>query len=405
MRVLHVQYTNPGAYPPLVRGAQLLAESGAEVLMLGTQLAGLEALSVTNAPGISVRLMESAGEGWRLKAHYARYAAWVAREGAAWRPDWIYASDVLAAPIALMLATVTGATIVYHEHDAPSREHDSWTIRQCLAARRRLVRQAAIVVAPNADRAEHLSRELGGGRPVYTVWNCPRKPGVASAGRLVGATPVGEDAAPGAALRVIFRGSINATRFPPTIIEALALSAVPIALDIVGYETAGSRGYVSALMRRATELKVTPLVRTWGTLSEAQVGPLCARSDLGLALMPMRSADENMRHMVGASNKVFEYFAYGVTPVVSDLPDWRATLVEPGYALACDAGDAESVLRALQWAVDHPRERRAMAERGRARLHDDWNYEAQFAPVLRAMQARTPPAARPLGSEAVQCVS
>ena len=28
MRVLYVQYTNPGVYPPIVRGAQLLAEIG-----------------------------------------------------------------------------------------------------------------------------------------------------------------------------------------------------------------------------------------------------------------------------------------------------------------------------------------------------------------------------------------
>jgi len=405
MRVLHVQYTNPGAYPPVVRGAQLLAESGAEVLMLGTQVAGLDALNVADDRGISVRLMEYAGDGWRLKAHYARYAAWVAREGAAWRPDWIYASDVLAAPIALMLAAVTGAAVVYHEHDAPSLEHDRWTIRQCLAARRRLVRQAAIVVAPNADRAEHLSREIGGGRPVYTVWNCPRKPRFTPASRAADATAVGDAGTSGAALRVIFRGSINAKRFPPTIIEAMALSAMPIALDIVGYETAGSRGYVAALMRTANELGVAQRVRVWGTLSEVDVGPLCAQSDVGLALMPMRSPDENMRHMVGASNKVFEYFAYGVTPLVSDLPDWRDTLVEPGYALACDAGDAESLRRALEWAFDHPRERRAMAERGRARLQDDWNYEAQFGPVLRAMQAATPMAAQPLGSEAAECAS
>ena len=146
MRVLHVQYTNPGAYPPLIRGAQLLAESGAQVVMLGVQVAGLDALRVADASGVSVRLMSSAGQGWRLKAHYARYAAWVAREGATWRPDWIYASDVLSAPIALMLAAITGASVVYHEHDAPSLEHDSWTIRRCLAARRRLVRQAAIVL-------------------------------------------------------------------------------------------------------------------------------------------------------------------------------------------------------------------------------------------------------------------
>ena len=109
MRVLHVQYTNPGAYPPLVRGAELLAEAGAEVLMLGTRVDGLDALDAQPRGDVRVRLMPAAGTGWRLKAHYARYAAWVAREGAVWKPDWIYASDLLSAPIALALHRLTGA--------------------------------------------------------------------------------------------------------------------------------------------------------------------------------------------------------------------------------------------------------------------------------------------------------
>ena len=405
MRVLYVQYTNPGAYPPLVRGSQLLAESGAEVVMLGVQVTGLEALNVAGGPGIEVRLMPSARGGWRLKAHYARYAAWVGREGAGWRPDWIYASDLLSAPVALMLASVTSANVVYHEHDTPSRAHDSWTIRRCLAARRRLVRQAAIVVAPNADRAERLSREVGGGRPVYTVWNCPRKPATP---RSTAASDDGAPrawSAPDAALRVIFRGSINAERFPPSILEAMARSAAPITLDIVGYETAGSRGYLAKVLQRANELGIAARVRAWGPMGETESGPLCARSHIGLALMPMQSADENMRHMVGASNKVFEYFACGVTPLVSDLPDWRRALVDPGFALACDSGDPESLRRALEWAVHHPHERRAMAERGGARLYDDWNYEAQFAPVLRDMRERGSRTTAPLGTEGVRCAS
>ena len=404
MRVLYVQYTNPGAYPPLVRGSQLLAESGAQVLMLGVQVTGLEALNVSGRPEIEVRLMPSAGEGWRLKAHYARYAAWVAREGAVWQPHWIYASDLLSAPVALMLASVTSAHVVYHEHDTPSRAHDSWTIRRCLAARRRLVRQAAIVVVPNAARAERLSREVGGGRPVYTVWNCPRKPATPRP------TPASDGArqhwsASDAALRVIFRGSINAERFPLSVLEAMARSAAPIALDIVGYETAGSRGYVAKVLERANELGIAPRVRAWGTMSETELGPLCAECHIGLALMPMHSTDENMRHMVGASNKVFEYFASGVTPLVSDLPDWRSTFVDPGYALACDAADPESLRQALEWAAGHPHELRAMAERGRARLSDDWNYEAQFAPVLRAMHERASRHTVPLGGENVRCAS
>ncbi len=60
MRVLYVQYTNPGAYPPLVRGATLLAESGAEVRMLGTRVRDTDALDVSPSKGIDVRLMNEA---------------------------------------------------------------------------------------------------------------------------------------------------------------------------------------------------------------------------------------------------------------------------------------------------------------------------------------------------------
>ena len=395
MRVLHVQYTNPGAYPPLVRGAELLAEAGAEVLMLGTRVDGLDALDAQPRGDVRVRLMPAAGTGWRLKAHYARYAAWVAREGAVWKPDWIYASDLLSAPIALALHRLTGAPVVYHEHDAPVVDHPSWTIRRCLAARHRLLRLAAVVVTPNAERSAHLAA-LGGGRPVVTVWNCPLRPG--------DDPPSWRDPE---GLRVIYRGSINAERLPVTVVDAVARAGPNVTLTIAGYETAGSRGHVASLHARARELDIGPRVRSLGTVPESELAPSCARSDVGLALMPIGSRDENMRHMTGASNKVFEYWSAGVVPLVSDLAEWRATFVEPGYALACDPRNADSIASSLRWAASQRAEVRAIALRGWDRLRADWNYETQFAPVLGAMVGdRARGSAASVAPEAeVSCVS
>lgn len=384
MRVLYVQYTNPGAYPPLVRSAGLLAESGAQVSMLGTRVRDLDALDAPAMRGVRVRLTAAASDGWRLKAHYARYAAWVAREGATWKPDWIYASDLLSAPVALAVATLTSARVVYHEHDAPSLAHESWMIKRCLEARGRLLRQADIVVTPNAERSARLS-EVAGGRRVVTVWNCPRRP-----------TRAPERSVVSNRLRVIFRGSINAERLPETVVDALA--RVPDAqLDIAGYETVGSRGHVAHLLSRADSLGVRDRVCALGTVPDPQLGAMCEHSDVGLALMPVESLDENMRHMTGASNKVFEYMSYGVTPLVSDLPDWRATFVDDGYALACDPRDSDSIAAALAWAAMHRHEACEMASRGWARLQRDWNYESQFEPVLRAMWATS--ADGPLGAD------
>jgi len=379
MRVLYVQYTNPGAYPPLVRGASLLAESGAEVLMLGTRVRDTDALNVQPSKGIAVRLASQPPEGWRLKAHYGRYAAWVAREATAWKPDWIYASDLLSAPIALALSALTRARVIYHEHDAPSDDRPTWIIKRYLDARGRLLRRADLVVTPNAGRSARVSA-ITGGRDVLTVWNCPRLP--TRKPPMMQAPDV---------LRVMFRGSVNSERLPLAAVDAIARAGTSVTLDVAGYETVGSRGYLAALAARASSLGAGNRVRLLGTVSEDDLTVICEQCDIGLALMPMASPDENMRHMAGASNKTFEYLSCGVAPLVSDLPDWRRTFVEPGYALVCNPSQVESIAAALEWAAGHRAAVREIAARGWERLRLDWNYESQFAPVLDAMWGRSAP--------------
>jgi glycosyltransferase involved in cell wall biosynthesis len=269
-------------------------------------------------------------------------------------------------------------------------------VDRCLAARRRLLQQASLIVVPNAERAERLAR-LAGGRGVLTVWNCPRRPT---------ATPNMSRA--GDRLRVIFRGSVNEKRLPLTVIDALARVLAPISLDVAGYETAGSRGFFATLGAHATDLGIGDRVRILGTVPEPELAAICQRCDVGLALMPMISDDENMQHMTGASNKVFEYLSYGIAPLVSDLPDWRQTFVDGGYALACDPTDVDSIAATFGWAAAHSDAVRAVATRGWERLGKDWNYESQFAPVVNAMWGRaavTPTRTRVAVHEGVECAS
>jgi glycosyltransferase involved in cell wall biosynthesis len=102
--------------------------------------------------------------------------------------------------------------------------------------------------------------------------------------------------------------------------------------------------------------------------------------------MPKHSDDINLRHMVGASNKAFDYMACGLPLLVSDLPEWVTTFVEPGYALASDPDDPDSIEVALRWFLDHPDERREMGRRCRAKIQQGWNYDTQFSNVLAAIE-------------------
>ena len=377
-RVLYVQYTNPAAYPPLEHSARLLANAGAEVLLLGTAIPGTH-LSFATHDRITLKLFSSSEPGWRQKLHYARFAGWIIGQAREWRPDWIYASDALSCPVALVLAASCGERLVYHEHDSPADAPvtRSFFMSMVLAARRRVAHRADYCVLPNERRLEAFRRVHPGARGV-TVWNCPLREEVRNQ----------ERSEADGRMRVLYHGSIVPARLPLTIIDALATLPDGVTLVVAGYETAGFPGYVDALRRRAGELGIGTRVEFAGTISRREdLLSQCAQCDVGLALMPLVSPDLNEREMVGASNKPFDYMACGLALIVSDLSAWRETFVDPGYALACNPESPASVAAALRRLLEGPSLRRDMGEQGRQRILGDWHYERAFAPVLAALNA------------------
>jgi glycosyltransferase involved in cell wall biosynthesis len=138
---------------------------------------------------------------------------------------------------------------------------------------------------------------------------------------------------------------------------------------------------------KARELGISHRVDLVGALPDRiEIMRRCWQSDIGLALMPMHSQDVNMQAMAGASNKAFDYLACGLALLVSELPDWKAMFVEPGYGLACVPDDPSSLERALRWLLDNPAELRAMGERGRQRIEREWNYDSQFQELSKQLQ-------------------
>jgi glycosyltransferase involved in cell wall biosynthesis len=380
-RILYVQYANPAGYPPLVHSIALLSNAGADIRVLGLDTWQSE-LGRPYPPDVAVRLLPAERPGWRQKVQYARFAGDVLRETLAFRPDWIYASDALAAPAVQLVRRGRSLRVLYHEHDHPApsaagRRHGAF-IRQVLRSRRDLVRTADVCVLPNAERAAIVGRETGR-TDVQIVWNCPRR----------GDAAAGPRRAAGPAIRFLYQGSIVPARLPLSVIEAFRRLDARAELVIAGYETIGHPGYVQTLLERAAAAGLGDRVSYAGVLDRNGLLRLMAACDVGLALFPLATTDLNESTMVGASNKAFEYLSQGLPLVVSDRPDWRRVFVEGGLARACDPASPPSVVAACQWFIDRSEERLAMGERGRCRVLDDWNYETTFAPVA----ARLSPAA------------
>lgn len=374
-KILYLQYTNPAAYPPLEHSSHILAGAGWSVRFLGAAVREVDALELAPHPRIAVRTLPLAPSGWRQKAQYAGFLLRAVGDALAWRPRWVYASDLLSAPVALVLSFLPGVRVLYHEHDAPAAGGGAGLFtRLCLAARRRLARRADALVVPSAGRAAALSAG-GAGARVQVVWNCPLREELRPA-----RAPLRQP------IRVLYHGSIVPERVPLSVLRAVASIGGPVELVLAGYVPSGAAGYVEELRAEAERLGISDRFRYVGPVPQrSDLLDLCATCDVGLALMPMSSDDVNLRSMAGASNKAFDYLACGLGLIVADLPDWRALFVEPELALAVDPESEESMARALRWYAENPERMRAMGEEGRRRVAAEWNYQAQFAPVLEVL--------------------
>lgn len=152
-------------------------------------------------------------------------------------------------------------------------------------------------------------------------------------------------------------------------------------LRLIGYEVQGATGYLARLLETGRRFGQN-VVEYLGQFSRDRLLAETARADIGLALLPLNPDDVNLKFMLGASNKVFDYMASGLALLVPELPDWISSFVDPGYGRSCNPADGRSLAAQLGWFAANPETRRGMGIKARAKIESDWNYERAFGPVL-----------------------
>jgi glycosyltransferase involved in cell wall biosynthesis len=248
-------------------------------------------------------------------------------------------------------------------------------MQQVFAYRGKLALEADLCVLPQQARLQRFLKTTGRIKPAYCVWNCPRLDEIPDLSS-------DEDEK----LIIYYHGSITSTRLPRQLIVAASRFKGAVRVRIAGYETLGSIGYTRELTTLAAKNGAAEMIEALGTIPRSELLQTASKPHVGISLISKQSEDLNMQNMLGASNKTFDYMACGLPLLVADLPDWVETFVKPGYGLACDPEDPDSIERALRWFLEHPEERREMGRRGREKVRNSWNYEAMFAGVLKRLE-------------------
>jgi len=380
-RVMYIQYTNPAGYPPLEHSAMQLASRGWEVRFAGISGRGAAAMEFPPFPRIQVWRRRWHAPGVMQRIHYLSFTLWCLFKAWHFKPSWVYCSDPLSALPGLWIHRLTGAQIIYHEHDSPAapKGKEKWFAALCRRERREIAAKARAVVLPNQARLEAFAEANPIGGEALCVWNCPSIYEASSA-------PTKQRSH--RPLRVLYHGSIVPDRFPVMMLEALAACEHDVMIRLIGYEVPGMIGYTDHLKQEAERLGVANRFEYLGTLPQrSDLMARAAECDVGLSLLNHHSDDINMRHMAGASNKPFDYLSQGLALIVPRSPEWEELFVATGCAVACVPGNVDDLVNTFRWLSDHHDEVQRMGQRGRTLINEKWNYEAEFAKVLMLMES------------------
>jgi glycosyltransferase involved in cell wall biosynthesis len=375
--ILYIQYTNPSGYPPLENSSLLLADLGWRVRHLGVVAQGAaKAITWSKHPSITVALLPAPRGGWRTAVHYAHFLAWCRAEVMRIRPDVVYCCDIRSYPVGLWASRQKGLTTVLHEHDPPPREGGGRVMQILRHLRTSFAERASLIVIPQDERAKSFLADTGSdpGR-VRVVYNCPSRREFAA----LSLAPCKDRQG----FMLWYHGALGSGQIPPTVVEALARLPSDISVELAGYETVGSMGYVAELQARAAVLGVSDRLRIHGVLPlRADLLRTASRADVGLALFATEFRDP----MVGASNKPFDYLTCGLPFLTNRTSEWEGFFGAEGVSAGCDPDDADDIARAVLALRGDPARRKRMAATGRRLVETRWNYETQFAPVLEALE-------------------
>jgi glycosyltransferase involved in cell wall biosynthesis len=367
-RILYVQYTNPGCYPPLHHSSRILANADWDVLFFGKESFGSSSI-LNLPPDPRIRQKKSSSPaGGLLKLHYLWFCVRVLWQTFLWRPAWLYASDMLSYPAALLILMLTKTRVILHEHDSPS--HKDSSNRLLLWTRAQVARRACLNILPSAPRAEAF-RKATQASTLQVVWNCP----------LIQEMPAPKAGGDRDSFVLYYHGNVSPTLIPLTVITSLKLLPEAVVMRIVGYETGGNVGYTKTLIETAASLGVAHRVFIVPPISRSKLFELCREGDVGLAFFPDPTGPADS--FAGASNKVFDYLCCGMPVLIPNTVEWQNFFRGSGLTLACEPSSPESIAASVLWFYNHRGEARSMGERGRQKMLQDWNYEAQFEPVVR----------------------
>jgi glycosyltransferase involved in cell wall biosynthesis len=365
-------YNNPDNYPPIVNGIRLLTRAGWKVELYCRDDG--KRWNVSYPDGAQVeRVSPISGSTWR---NYFHFLTEVVRRGGV-RANVFLGHDMHGLLPARLLASRYRRPLIYHCHDfsEPTGEAEALGGRIVRVFERRFARTASLVVIPDADRANVISRQLRLKSPPLVVANAPltRTSGSGSALRQALAKSGRQFE------KIVLRqGRIGVGHG----IEKTIHSIPYWASKEWGFVLMGiaDTSYVQSLTDQAKTLGVERQFITLPAVGYDQVCDFTPGASLGHALYDPFHI--NNIHIATASNKIMEYMEAGLPLLVSNSRGLRTLIHQYNCGLTADETSPESIAKAINTLLSDSDLAQRMGRASREAFDNHFCYERQFTPVI-----------------------
>ena len=101
--------------------------------------------------------------------------------------------------------------------------------------------------------------------------------------------------------------------------------------------------------------------------------------DVGLLLFrPVR-----YNNIIATPNKLFEYMAFGIPIVASDLPEIRKIIQETGAGILVDPSNVKEIAESIIYLADNPEVVEEMGKNGKKAFQTKYNWDAESSELLK----------------------
>ncbi len=384
MRALLVIWADAAWHPTVAFTSQLLSERGMEVTILyrtppsDKQLPG----AVDYGRGVRLRGIGQGPRGWKDKLAYLHFIAQVTLSVRQSRPEVIVGYDLSGiAPAYLARLHAAHSMLIYHNFDLTLPD-GLGTLGQILKRiEMAAARQAECVIVSSKGRASILQDEASLLRPPVVVMNCQRLPAPrVDRGELRSLLAAGGYQFDTVIARM---GSI----WPGNAIEPL-IRSVPLWPDNTGLILAGGSDphFLDKMKQLTSNLGLDRRVVFLSPVSYGLWYDILYSASVGIALY--EPVNVNNQNMAGAGNKLNLYLKAGLPSILPDLPDFEEFRRRFDVGPVADPRDPSSIASAVCSLLHDPERYETCRAAARLAFESEYNFEAQFRPVLDRILAR-----------------